>query len=207
MLNPRQPGEPVPAAAYHTAAFSGKPRRRGARGGAGYPQRQGAAGAVAGPSAIVAVISEQEANMAMTSISWQAQRIRFAAGLPEVLESAWHAFECMLAEAEAHEDPATPLFPAFVLAATAAANGRDAVLLAPSLPWPPRDTPPGGQAGGPGESALAAAQALALLSQALISRLETAAGSAASSGDRGACRFAAGRARAIYDLLAGAGDD
>ncbi|MFZ0044509.1 MAG: hypothetical protein WAL16_01640 [Streptosporangiaceae bacterium] len=145
--------------------------------------------------------------MAMTSISWQAQRIRSAAGLPEVLESAWRAFECMLAEAEAHEDPATPLFPAFVLAATAAANGRDAVLLAPSLPWPPRDTPPGGQAGGPGESAPAAAQALVSLSQALISRLESAAGSAASSDDRDACRYAAGHARAIYDLLAGAGDD
>ena len=114
----------------------------------------------------------------------------------------------MLAEAEAHEDPATPLFPVFVLAATAAANGRDAVLRAPSLPWPPRDTlHGGGQADGPGESAQEAARALASLSQALISRLETAAGSAARSGDRDACRYAAGRARAIYDLLAGAGDD
>src|SRR5580704_8202217 len=146
--------------------------------------------------------------MAMTLISCRAQQVRSAAGLPEVLESAWRAFECMLAEAEAHEDPATPLFPAFVLAATAAANGRDAVLRAPSLPWPPRDTPPGGgrQVGGPGEPAQAA-WALASLSQALIFRLETAAGSAASSGDRDACRYAAGRARAIYDLLAGAGDD
>jgi hypothetical protein len=81
--------------------------------------------------------------MAVTSIIWHAQRVRAAAGLPEVLESAWCAFECLLAEAEAHEDPATPLFPTFVLAATAAANGRDAVLRAPSLPWPPRDTGPG----------------------------------------------------------------
>jgi hypothetical protein len=149
--------------------------------------------------------------MAMTSISWQAQRVRAAAGLPEVLESAWCAFECMLAEAEAHEDPATPLFPAFVLAATAAASGRDAVLLAPSLPWPPRDPPPdGGQAGGPGKPSVAAgavARALASLCEALISRLETAAGSAASSGDRDACRYAAVRARAICDLLAGAGDE
>ena len=128
----------------------GKPLRLRGRGGAGYPQRQGAVGRVAGPDAIVAVINEQEVTMT-TSISWQAQRVRAAADLPEVLESAWRAFECMLAEAEAHEDPATPLFPAFVLAATAAANGRDAVLLAPSLPWPPRDTPPGGgQADGPG---------------------------------------------------------
>ncbi len=146
--------------------------------------------------------------MAMTSISWQAQRIHAAAGLPEVLESAWRAFECMLAEAEAHEDPATPLFPAFVLAATAAANGRDALLRAPSLPWPPRDTPHGsGQADGPGEPAPETSRALASLSQALISRLETAAGSAARSGDRDACRYAVGRACAIYDLLAGAGDD
>jgi hypothetical protein len=146
--------------------------------------------------------------MSTTSINGQAQRVRAAAGLPGVLESAWRAFECMLAEAEAHEDPATPLFGAFVLAATAAASGRDAVLLAPSLPWPPRDTEPGGgQAGGPGESAGAVARAVASLCQALISRLELVAGPAASSGDRDACRSAAGRARAICDLLAGAGDD
>jgi hypothetical protein len=155
----------------------------------------------------VAVIGEQEVTMT-TSISWQAQRVLAAAGLPEVLESAWRAFECMLAEAEAHEDPATPLFPAFVLAATAAANGRDAVLRAPSLPWPPQDSPPdGGQVGGPGESARSAARALASLCPTLISRLEIAAGSAESEGDRDACRNAAARARAIYDLLAEAGDD
>jgi hypothetical protein len=143
-----------------------------------------------------------------TSISWHAQRVRAAADLPEVLESAWRAFECMLAEAEAREDAATPLFPAFVLAATAAANGRDAVLLAPSLPWPPCDTTPTvGRAGGAGEPAGATARGLASLCQALSSQLETVAGSAASSGDRDACRHAAGRARAIYDLLAGAGDD
>jgi len=146
--------------------------------------------------------------MTLTSINWQAQWIRAAADLPEVLESAWRAFECMLAEAESHEDPATPLFPAFVLAATAAANGRDAVLLAPSLPWPPRDTPVGGgQVDGSGESVQEAARALTSLSQALISRLETAAGLATRSGDRDACRYAVGRARAICDLLAGAGDD
>jgi len=146
--------------------------------------------------------------MTMTSISGQVQRVWAAAGLPEVLESARSAFECMLVEAEAYEDPATPLFPAFVLAATAAASGRDAVLLAPSLPWPPRDTPPGGgQVGGPGEPARAVARALASLCQAMISRLETAAGSAASSADRDVCRYAVGRARAIYDLLAGAGDE
>jgi hypothetical protein len=146
--------------------------------------------------------------MAMTLISWQAQQVRAAAGLPEVLESAWRAFECMLAEAEAHENPATPLFPAFVLAATAAANGRDAVLLAPSLRWPPQDSPPdGGQAGEPGESAQATARALASLCQALISRLETAAGSAASPADHDACRSAAARARDICDLLTEAGDE
>jgi hypothetical protein len=146
--------------------------------------------------------------MSTTSVNGQAQRVRAAAGLPGMLESAWRAFECILAEAEAHEDPATPLFPAFVLAATAAASGRDAVLLAPSLPWPPQDTRPGGgQAGGSEDPAGAAALALASLGEALISRLEEAAGSAASSGDRDACRYAAGRAREICDLLAGAGDD
>jgi len=141
--------------------------------------------------------------MATASIFWQVQQVRAAAGLPEVLESARAAFDCMLAEAEAHEHPGTPLFPAFVLAATAAASGRDAVLLAPSLPWPPRDNGPGGgQAFGPGEPAGVAARALASLCQALICRLEAAAGSAAGAGDRDACRYAAGRARVIGDLMA-----
>jgi hypothetical protein len=146
--------------------------------------------------------------MGMTSVRWQARRVRATAGLVEVLESAWGAFECVLAEAEAYEDPATPLFPMFVLAATAAANGRDAVLLAPSLPWPPRDTSPGGgRAGGRGEPARVAARELALLCQALMSRLEAAATLAACSGDRDACRYAAGRARAICDLLAESADE
>ena len=69
-------------------------RSRASRGGTGgsaaqviHSRRARPAG-VAGPGAIVAVISEQEAIMATTSMNWQAQRVRAAAGLPEVLESA-----------------------------------------------------------------------------------------------------------------------
>jgi hypothetical protein len=47
--------------------------------------------------------------------------------------AAYEAFEALLSAIEGHEDPGDPRFTAFVLAATCAANGREAVLFA--LTW------------------------------------------------------------------------
>jgi hypothetical protein len=140
----------------------------------------------------------------MTPVTSSARQVREAAGLPAVLEAARAAFEAMLAEIEARQDPASPMFAAFVMAAAPAADGRDAALFAPSLDWPPPGNRPGGGEPGPADDAAAAGQ-LASLCRDLDARLAAAAGSAAVPADRAACRQAARRAREIADLLTGGG--
>ncbi len=57
-----------------------------------------------------------------------------AESLPALLGVAYHAFECALQVLRHAEDHAGPLLPAFVLAAAAAADGRDAVAADRSFP-------------------------------------------------------------------------
>jgi hypothetical protein len=140
----------------------------------------------------------------MTSITTSTRQVRAAGGLPGLLTATWIAFEDMIAEIEARQDPDSPMFEAFVMAGAFAADGRDAVLAAPSLPWPPQDCWPGGGAPGPADET-AAAGVLAALCQVLTSRLEAAAASGVIPADRDACRRGARCARAIGDLLTGAG--
>ena len=64
-------------------------------------------------------------------------RLEQATGLPAVLDAAYDAFEEMLSALEEQEDRGGAAFAAFVMSATAAANGRDALAAAPSLPPAP----------------------------------------------------------------------
>ena len=57
-----------------------------------------------------------------------------ARGLAQVLDAACDAFEEILAVIGDYEDASDALVVPLLLAATQAANGRDAVLFAPSLP-------------------------------------------------------------------------
>ena len=57
-----------------------------------------------------------------------------AEDLPALLAAAYRAFECALRALRGTEDHAGPLLPGFVLAAAAAADGRDAVASAGSFP-------------------------------------------------------------------------
>jgi len=57
-----------------------------------------------------------------------------ANGLAAVLAAAYDVFEGMRLAFRTCEDPATGLFAAFVMASASAADGRDAVAFAPSLP-------------------------------------------------------------------------
>ena len=59
-----------------------------------------------------------------------------AANLPALLGAAYRAFEWALQALRGAEDQAGALLPAFVLAAAAAADGRDAVAAAGSFPGP-----------------------------------------------------------------------
>src|SRR5690348_2591236 len=132
------------------------------------------------------------------------QHLREADGLAAVLDAAYWAFEGMLSVIYPVQDPASGLFAAFVMAAASAANGRNALALAPSLPGRPLAARPNGQQLWPGESPELVAEVVATLSTLIAERLTQAAASAPDSGDQVACRNAAQSAREICGML-GAG--
>jgi hypothetical protein len=122
-------------------------------------------------------------------------------GLPAVLDTAYAAFELLLSAIEEHEDPATGMFTPFVFAATQAANGRDALLFAPSLPARPlfpADTTASGQGSGTDLPDMVA------LSVVLSDVLTQAADAVPGRDDRSACLHGARSAAAIHRLLTGA---
>ena len=117
-----------------------------------------------------------------------------AEDLPALLAAAYGAFECALQALRGAEDHAGPLLPAFVLAAAAAADGRDAVAAARSFPGP------GAMLMGNMTSPAAAwvADQVAGLSLAMSTRLL----GAAAAGGGPACAAAAARAGRMHELLA-----
>ena len=142
----------------------------------------------------------------MTPIPRTQQRLRHTAGLPAILAAAYDAFEDMLLAVRAHEDPAGGLFAAFMMAAAAAADGRDAVGFAPSLPpCHSQDGPAGDDAAHAGESAENSAAAAASLSRLLMARLAEARRSSSDPADQAACADAIRCAKTIHDLLGRSG--
>lgn len=138
----------------------------------------------------------------MSLITAAQHRVQQANGLAAVLDAAYEAFEAMLSALEALQDPASGLFAAFVMAAASAANGRNAVALAPSLPGQPLLAVPAGGRPWPGERPEHLAGLVAGLSHLVAGRLARAAACAPESGDRAACAHAARSARDICGLLA-----
>jgi len=138
----------------------------------------------------------------MTGLTAARDRLRQARGLPVVLDTACDAFEAILAFIGAREDttgePVAPL----LLAATQAANGRDALLFAPSLPPHSRHPEkPGQQRGSAGDLSTEVTG----LSRLLTAQLTHTAATVPDGADRAACQDAARYAAQIRDLLARAG--
>ena len=157
-----------------------------------------------------------------------AGRLRQATGLAAVLDAASDSFEEILAVIGDHEDTTAAVDIPLVMAATQAANGRDALLFAPSLPprrvhqrrpetaqspWPDaaafsdqhpqRRNPRRLHRQATGAPGIAAA--VAALSMPLATHLAHTARTIATGADRAACQDAAGYAQAICGLLARAG--
>jgi hypothetical protein len=142
----------------------------------------------------------------MTCIARARSRLREAVVLAAVLDAAYDAFEDMLSITQTLEIAGGGTAVPFVMLAKTAAEGRNAVLLAPSLP--PHclhETPEVTEGGHSAEGVESTAVCVAALSQLLATRLAQAARSAPDYRDRAACRSAARRARDIHALLAGAG--
>ena len=62
-------------------------------------------------------------------------RLRDARSLAELLAASFDAFEAVRVIARCSEDMAPSLFAAFMTAADAAVDGRQAIAAAPSLSW------------------------------------------------------------------------
>ena len=129
-------------------------------------------------------------------------RLRKARSTAEVLDATYGAFTDMLGMIRRYEDGGGPFYAALVFAAAAAANGRDAMLFAPSMPPRPLHEQIATVVSGGSE---AVAAELALLSDAVIRRLTAAAAIVVADGDRGACRDGVWFAREIHALVTGTG--
>ncbi len=137
----------------------------------------------------------------MTGIDVAQQRLQQAGDLAGILDAAYEAFEGMVSVIHRVQDPASGLFTALVMAAASAADGRNALALAPSLPGHPLLAVPAEQQPGSGEPPERVAEVVAGLSDLVAERLELAAASALEAGDRAACRHAPQSARDNCGLL------
>lgn len=126
-----------------------------------------------------------------------------AGSLTALLDAAWDAFEFTISVSGDHADTDEGFFAALVDVLTAAADGRDAIVAAPSLPPRPLGSCPA-RSGDRGRSVLDVVATLGSLSGLLAGRLTSAASSAADPQDRAACLTGARYAREIHRLLAGA---
>jgi hypothetical protein len=122
-----------------------------------------------------------------------------AGGLTELLDVAYEAFAQVLTLIRQHDDPDSDVFVPMVLAAASAANGRDYVGSAPSLPSAPLPLTWAEEA----PIAVAASEWIIGACAALTSVLDKAAAAAPVPADRAACAGAAGCVREIFDLMGG----
>jgi hypothetical protein len=139
----------------------------------------------------------------MDEIARMTARLRDANDVAETLAAGFAAFELIRATARDCEDRAPELFAAFMLAAGAAVEGRNALAAAPSLGR--------GDAASLAVASLSAdvaeiADALGALGGLLAHCLREAAAHAANATDGTVCQGAV-RAAALIQQFLGAGDD
>lgn len=139
----------------------------------------------------------------MSRITTARTRLEAATGLATTLDAAYDSFESILAVLRHYQERSGPAFPAFVLAAAAAANGRD--WIAESVSLPPAATPHRPHADLPAAGDwMRAATEIAELGRTLAERLEAAGAHAADPRDQAACWHSLSYAGRITSLLGGA---
>jgi hypothetical protein len=135
------------------------------------------------------------------------RRVDQAHSLAEVLDAAYDAFEITRSAIHRYHQEGGPFYPALIMATGAAADGRDSIACAPSLP-PPSLPPPslprqtaGSAPGAVGWQDLAAS--VAELSSAVARKLRAAIAVGTVLEDRRACLDAAMYADEIKALATG----
>jgi hypothetical protein len=125
-------------------------------------------------------------------------RLRRATSLPQTLAACFDAFEAIRVTARHCQDQVPGLFAAFMTAADAAVDGREALTVAPSLPHGIGRRPDIVTASDP----ICAADALVSVATVLRDRLSQAVATADELGDQAACHDAAEAADRIRQLMA-----
>ncbi len=123
-----------------------------------------------------------------------------AASLPGVLAAGFDAFEAIRLLARGNEDRDPGLFAAFMMAADAAVDGREALTSCPSLPL--ASAPQPAVIPAPGADLDDIADAMAGLAALLADFLSREAATAMIPGDQAACQEAAHAAETICQLMA-----
>jgi len=126
--------------------------------------------------------------------------LREASSLPGLLAAGFDAFEAIRLLGRGNENRDPGLFAAFMMAADAAVDGREALTASPSLPPPPRPQPAVSPASNSDLDDIA--DAMAALAALLADCLSHAAAAAVMPGDQAACQEAALAAETIRQLMA-----
>jgi hypothetical protein len=132
-------------------------------------------------------------------------RLREARDLGTILAAAYAAFEDLLSVLWQHQERSGHMFAAFVMSAASAADGRDALAAAPSLPAAGPQAGAPARSRGPDAGIEEVADGLAALSGLLAGRLGELGRCAPGEGDRAACAEAARAAGKVHALLRGTG--
>jgi hypothetical protein len=134
----------------------------------------------------------------MNDLRALAVRLQHDTDLPTTLATSFDAFEAIRRLARRCQNLDPDLFAAFMSTAAAAADGRDAITTAPSLPPGPAAQPE--MTTLPADPA-PAADAIAALAIILATQLDGAADQSTTPGDRAACEDAGNAARQIRQLM------
>jgi sirohydrochlorin ferrochelatase len=128
-----------------------------------------------------------------------------AASVPALLATAYETLDDIVRALYEQAGRAGHLIAPFMVAAAAAADGRDAVIISPSLP-PVADDRAAGQQQALGEASAAdIADTLAEMARALSAQLAVAVGTAYDPRDREALATASRCAKTVHSCLAGTG--
>ena len=141
----------------------------------------------------------------MTGVTGARDRLEQADDLPTLLKAGHEVFVAVLTALRACEDPASVWFGRFVMATASAADGRDAVIFAPSMPAHRAHATERAGEDSSADTADTVARDIASLCGLAAVRLAQAASQAADPGDQTACVQAARCARRICELLAEGG--
>jgi len=138
----------------------------------------------------------------MTCLSAARSRLQAAGDLSSILDAAYVAFENMLAVIRPHQELGSVAFVPFMMASMCAANSRDAILFAPSMPPRPLAAPSAMGECHP-EEVPAVARELVDLCQLLEAKLTGATNGGSEPRDRSACLDAAAQARELRSYISG----